>query len=68
MMTLLAVRKRLATLLAVVVAVALVGCASTQSSGDFSSTPCERCEDECEVLNDVADCVEACLRDCDPGL
>jgi len=66
MMTLSVVRKRLATILGFVMVVVLVGCAST--GGSFEDTPCERCEVQCEDADSIADCIEACLRDCDPGL
>jgi len=71
MMTLLEVRKRLATLLAVVVALVLVGCAGTSSESESSSssgerTPCSECEAKCEGADNVVDCREKCLRDCTP--
>jgi hypothetical protein len=67
MMTLSDVRKRLATILGFVMVVVLVGCASI-GDGGFEDTRCERCEVQCEDADSIADCIEACLRDCDPGL
>ena len=69
------VSKRLATILAVVMVVVLVSCAGTSDEGASSSDgsgggrPCDECEPSCEDITDLeerADCVELCVRDCTP--
>jgi len=75
MMTLSDVRKRLATILAVVMVVVLVACAGSSDEGASGSssggdsgegTPCSECEASCEGLSgeDKADCIEKCMQDC----
>jgi hypothetical protein len=72
MMTLSDVRKRLATILAVVMVVVLVGCSSTSDEGTSSSgssgerTPCSECDAQCRGAESPIDCEETCLRDCLP--
>jgi len=75
MMNLSDVRKRLVTILVVVLAVVLVGCAGTSDEGTSSSggsgerQKCSECEPSCEHITDLeerADCVELCIRDCTP--
>jgi hypothetical protein len=74
MMTLSEVRKILVMILAVVMTVVLVSCASTSdeaasgSSSSGESIPCDECENHCEgqVGEEKADCIEMCMRDCLP--
>jgi hypothetical protein len=72
MMTLSDVRRRLATILAVVMVVVLVACAGTSDEGSSGSsgerTPCDECEASCEDLQgeEKADCIERCMQDCLP--
>ena len=76
MMTLLDTRKRLATILAVLMVVVLVGCAGSSDEGASSSDggddgggqSCDECYASCEELQgeEKADCIEKCSWDCLP--